>query len=174
MFDIEACQFVGYITKTIGFKGILQIKIENHFNTELFEETNSVFLFLNGLLVPFKIEELEFTPNTANIKLFRFDSIEQVQSLRGKKVYVKIDSKQKSQNPITSELESYIGYKIEDVKHGLIGEIIDFKKIPKNPIFEVKTTEKTIFIPANSVFFVKINNKKQVIKVNMPEGIYDI
>ena len=84
---IEDSFYVGYITKTKGLKGEVQVFFEYPDPQDL--DLDTIFLEMNGKLVPYFVSECAFQPNqTANIYLEDVDVIEKAEKLVRKKVYL--------------------------------------------------------------------------------------
>ena len=84
---IEDCFYIGYITKTKGLKGEVQIYFEYDDPAEL--PLDSVFAEINGKLVPFFISSFKLQNNqTGNFYFDDIDTIEKAEALVRKKLYL--------------------------------------------------------------------------------------
>ncbi|OYZ56265.1 MAG: 16S rRNA processing protein RimM, partial [Sphingobacteriales bacterium 24-40-4] len=119
---IEDCFYIGYITKTKGLKGEVQIYFEYDDPTEL--PLDSVFAEINGKLVPFFISSFKLQNNqTGNFYFDDIDTIEKAEALVRKKLYLPNKLK-----PVRDEDEFLItdlkGFIVHDETAGELGEII--------------------------------------------------
>ena len=171
--DSENVYWLGTISKSRGADGSIVLKLDDKIS-ERFYEMESVFLEIEGLLVPFFINVAE--PFDQNNILLNLDSVttkNQCKDLIGCKVYthlsdVKIPNKKKSQ------YNYLIGFSLWDHKYGNVGEITEILFYPNNPVFQVKQDQKEIFVPLHEDIIIEINSQKKLVKVNLPEGLLDL
>ncbi|MCL4141826.1 UNVERIFIED_CONTAM: hypothetical protein GTU68_061732 [Idotea baltica] len=87
----EECYFLGKITKPHGLKGevILWMDVDV---PELYEEMDSVFLDVNGELVPYFFENLQIRGKKSIAKFEDIETIEETESIINCEVYLPIDN----------------------------------------------------------------------------------
>ena len=171
--DPENVYCLGTISKTRGAAGSIVLKLDNNIS-ERFYEIESVFLEIEGLLVPFFINIAELL-DQKNI-LLNFDSVKtenQCKDLIGCKVYTEF-SDVIIPDKKTSQYNYLIGFTLWDQKYGNVGKITDILFYPGNPVFHVKQDQKEIFVPLHEDLIIEIDSHKKLIKVNMPEGLLEI
>lgn len=171
--DRENVYPLGIISKTRGSTGALILKLNNKIS-EKFYELGSVFLEIEGLLVPFFINSAE-SLDQKNI-LLNLDSVEtkkQGEKLTGSKVYTEL-SDIVSDEKEDLQYNYLIGYNIFDEKFGDFGVINEILSYSTNTLFKVMSGEKEIIIPLHEDFILSIDSKKKIIKVNLPEGLPDL
>lgn len=168
----EESFYIGYITKTKGLKGEVQL----FFEFEEYEELDLDVLFfeLNGKLVPFFVASYKLYENKTG--LFYFDDVDHVdkaQPLLKKKAYLPLSKK-----PERDEDEFYYtdlkGFIAVDETLGELGEIIEINEYPQQFVATVSYQNKEILFPLNEDFIVEIDDEEHVITLDLPEGLLDI
>ena len=174
MIGETSCQFIGVISKPVGNKGFLQIKIAENADTDLLFNTNSVFLLLDGLFVPFMLEEVEVLSKSAIMKIAGVNTIDKARQYSDIKVYIQESFSDDDTDSDESNQENILGYEVVDVQSGYIGKIRSVNHIPENPLLEVDYKNRTILIPAHDDFIENIDDTLRVIYVKLPEGFLEI
>ena len=167
----EDCFLLGTLVKTHGYGGNLLIKVNEPYQGTL-EILESIFLFIDGILVPFFIEEIEeFSSSSYLIKIDEINSKDEAVVFIGKDVYV---PKEKFENVNTSDenIPSLLGYELQSSSNKKFGIIEDIREIPGNPIFIVKYQDGETMVPANEELILEINHKDKIISMIIPEGLF--
>ncbi len=163
----------GKLTRTHGYQGqlILRASIDAGLDKDKVE---SVFLMIDGIPVPFFVEEL----SEKNFPLFiiRFEGIDKEDlalKLVGTEVYI---SESHIINERSDELSfrNFLGFILEDQDKHIIGEITDFLDIPGNSLFAVKHEGKEVWIPVNPGLILGIETENKIIKLEIREGLINI
>lgn len=163
--------YLGYISRKHGYKGALNIKLDVTSFKEL-KELDFLFIDLNKNLVPFFIEELSFKNNNFIIvKLEDINDEFDVDPLIGKSCYIDSEKAPKNDELL---IRSYIGYSVKDSNHGNIGIIEDIISNTAQDIFQINFEGKQILIPIIEEFIEKIDKEKNIIYLNVPNGLIDI
>lgn len=172
MLKKEDCYRLGTIIKTHGIKGELVIRL-NYLIAEDIIEMESVFLEVEGLLVPFFIEDIHsVSSQSCIIKFERLDTEEKALEFTGCNVY---SDNIKPENPdATATPEQFTGYSIKDSETGFSGEISEVLDVTDNPLFRVLHEGREQLIPAQQEFIIRIDTKKKIIFVRLPGGLLDI
>ena len=135
-----------------------------------------VFIYFDGLPVPFYIESFTKRGNTkALIRLTDICSMEDVEEIAGKAVYIEADE----MGELTLEEDGYaalVGWMVltpaeegEDLYE--IGEITEFYDIPNNPCIEVETENGAVMIPLHEDFILGLDPEYQEIIMQIPTGL---
>ncbi|MFA5782686.1 MAG: ribosome maturation factor RimM [Bacteroidales bacterium] len=181
----EDCFQLGHISKTHGYKGEL-IFLSNGENLINFTEQESVFIEINGQLIPFIIDSIHPSGNfTAIVRLRDINIEEKARALVKCRIFIPLSMlpKQKapSPKPVVSKAEPFQapnsklkGFKVIDDTHGEIGEVKSILEICQQLLLEIKNGTKEILIPANEEIIYKIDKKNKTIYINAPEGLIDI
>ena len=141
-----------------------------------------VFIFFDGLPVPFFIESFQKRGQTkALVRLTDIRSQEDVEEIAGKGIFI-----EESNLPEMSlEEDGYaalVGWTVlmpaEDAGHDTeegalyeVGEITDFMDIPNNPCIEVETINGAVMIPLHEDFIISLDPEYQEIIMTIPEGL---
>lgn len=169
---VEDGFYIGYITKTKGLKGELQLFFEYPEPDKL--ELDTLFLEINGKLIPFFVNQLKRQPNqTANIYLEDVDVVEKAEKLVRKKVYLP-NSKKPEKDPDEFLITDLKGFLVIDETHGELGEIVDIHEYPQQFVAVVPHQFREILFPLNDEFIVEIDAEKGILHVNLPEGLIDL
>lgn len=168
----EESFYIGYITKTKGLKGEVQL----YFEFEAYEdlELAVVFADMNGKMVPFFVESYKLYPNQTG--LFYFDDIDHIdkaQTLVKKKIYMPLD-KMPARDEDDFTYEDLEGYLVSDETHGELGKIIAINEYPQQFVATVLYQEKEILFPLNEDMIVEIDEDEKTLLVDLPEGLLDI
>ena len=138
-----------------------------------------VFIFFDGLPVPFFIESFTKRGNTkALVRLTDICSMEDVEEIAGKAVYIEEDNLPE----MSLEEDGYaalIGWMVltpedaSDMDSDLyeIGEITDFIDIPNNPCIEVETENGAVMIPLHEDLILSVDPEYQEIIMQIPAGL---
>lgn len=169
---IEDSFYIGYITKTKGLKGEVQVFFEYPEPEDLDLET--IFIEINGKLIPYFVSEIALQANqTANIYLEDVDVIEKAQKLVRKKVYLPNTAKPE-RNPDEFLITDLKGFIVIDVNRGELGEITDIHEYPQQFVAVVPHQFREIMFPLNDDLIQEIDQEKGILKVNLPEGLIDL
>lgn len=167
------CKLLGTISKPHGYKGHMVLIAENDL-PENFEKWESVFVEIDGLLVPFLFKDINHTHNDSAIIQFEdYENIDLIEQLIHCRVYVPHNKfkKKKGHNLDVSGIE---GYKVIDKHHGDIGvaeEILDYNQ---NLLLRILKGKKEILIPIQDSIIESVDDKAKTIHINAPEGLIDI
>ena len=141
-----------------------------------------VFIIFDGLPVPFYIESFTKRGNTkALVRLTDISSMEDVEEIAGKAVYIEDDQAQEMSLEedgfaalvgwmvLTPEIPDQVG----DDEMSLIevGEITEFYDIPNNPCIEVETENGAVMIPLHEDLILSIDPEYQEIIMQIPAGL---
>jgi 16S rRNA processing protein RimM len=64
-----------------------------------------------------------------------------------------------------------IGLKVSTVDHKFLGKIVDIMRTGSNDVYVVSNESKEVLIPAIKSVIVEIDLNKQVMRVDLPEGL---
>lgn len=165
------CFEIGYITKTRGLKGEVQVYLQVD-APEAYSEMESVFLEINKKLVPFFIDRIQINQNLAYIFFEDIDSIEKAKELLKKKVFLRLEDKPEDDLPHPAQ--SFVGYQVSDLEKGMIGTISEILEMPQQQIAVLRPEEKEILFPLNKELIRDIDHSKKILYVVLPEGLLDI
>jgi 16S rRNA processing protein RimM len=167
------CDKVGFFKKTHGVSGELVLEYEPQFEISI-ENADRFFVELEGLLVPFFIAEDGFRFKTENSAILTFDGVESekyAKRMVGSSVFLfKNEIIVMSDELSDSELLDYL---LVDEKLGEIGIIDQIDNYSGNIVFTVNSKGKELLVPFNEDFLLEIDMQNKVIKLRLPEGLFD-
>ena len=168
----EEAFYIGYVTKTRGLKGEVQVFFEFDEYEQL--EFDVVFADMNGKLVPYFVASAKLQANKTGY--FNFDDadhIDKVQPLLKKKLYLPL-----AQMPEREEGEFFYtdfkGYLAIDETLGELGEILEVNEYPQQFVATVMYKETEILFPLNEDFIVEYDEDEKTLTLNLPEGLLDV
>ena len=163
---------LGRITKLSGYEGAVAVKLEKIF-TENIPRMESVFLEIEGRPVPFFISEMEYTgADILKLSFEGYNSIEKVSEFIGCNVFLTTSAKSKDKIP---ESQNLIGYLVTDHENKEIGSISEI--IANNGqwlLNVISSARKNILIPFHEHFIVRIDKKRKLVIMNIPDGLLEI
>lgn len=158
---------IGKLGKAHGIKG----EVTMHVDDDVFDRVDAEYLILelDGILVPFFMEEYRFKTNeTALIKFDGIDTLERARELTGSDVYFPRNMATSDENDELSYAQ-LVGYTIINANDGKeVGEIALIDEQTINIMFEL--TDGTL-IPASEELITDIDTEKKTITLNIPEGL---
>ena len=165
--------FVGKIVKKFSFKGVLLVKLDAD-NPEEFIHMESVFVDLNGTLVPFFIEDLAL--HKTELLRIQFEDVYDeptADALIGCDLYLPLSLLPK----LTGNKFYYhevIGFTVIDQTHGDIGQIIGVNDQTAQALFEINYRNKEILIPIIDEFILSVDRNNKTITVKTPDGLLEL
>ena len=165
----EDCSKIGYLSKPHGIEGNMILRLNGNFAEEI-EPGESLFVEIDGTLVPFFIEEITPMGEKAILKLEFINSKPIAERYSSCNAYFKIRSEFfKKESP-----GLYLSWMFEDEVSGKCGEIKDYSDNDINPSYIVDIEGKEALIPVSEDFISRIDIKDKKIYMKLPEGLLDI
>ena len=170
---------IGYVTKTHGIKGELNVRLDTDFNPEDFRF--AVF-DMDSIFVPFEIDYSRGKGDDIRlVRLEGVDSVEEARSFVAKTFYVLLrelkehpgydDASADEQGLYLSDL---VGYDLFDENGERVGEIVGYNDDTQNYLLEVKLPDgRKIYIPYVDEWLVDLNQDENRIAFTLPNGIID-
>lgn len=162
---------IGVINKPHGVKG----EVSFSFTDDIFdrvEDCDYLILMMDGILVPFFWEEYRFkSDNVALVKFEGIDTAERARMFTNVEVYFP-KKYMDEQDEITS-WNFFVGFQVNDVRHGALGEIVDVDDATMNVLFVIEKEGEELLLPAHEEFILDLDKKNRVLTVEIPEGLLD-
>ncbi len=169
MIRLEDCYKIGRLGKTHGVKGEISMLIDD----DVFDRTDAdyVVLMVDGILVPFFIEEYRFkTDSNVIMKFCDIDSMERAAELTGCDVYFPRELSDDGEDGPT--LAAIVGYSIIDKATGrTVGTISGVDDSTANTLFEMADGR---LIPATDELIAGIDQQKRTLTMQLPEGLLEL
>ena len=168
----EEAFYIGYITKTKGLKGEVQLYFEFDAYEDL--DLDVIFADMNGKMVPFFVESHKLYPNSTGLFYFEdIDHIDKAQALLKKKMYLPL-TKMPERGEDDFTYNDLNGFMVTDETHGELGEILEVNEYPQQFVATVLYQEKEILFPLNEDMIVEIDEDEKTLLVDLPEGLLDL
>lgn len=161
---------IGVINKPHGIKG----EVSFTFTDDIFDRVDCDYLILlmDGILVPFFMEEYRFRSDTvALVKFEGIDTAEQARRFTNVEVY--FPKKFMDEQEDVTSWNFFIGFRVEDVHHGYLGEITNVDDTTLNVLFAIEKDGEELLLPAHEEFIIGLDRAKKVMKVNVPDGLIE-
>lgn len=163
---------IGKIAKPEGIKGFLRPDIDTEFEKSLLRSP-FVFIFMDGLPVPFKVLECKPDKNYI-VKLKDIDSPEVASRLTNLTIGLHRKHVLVHKKVTTIGLDKWLGYTIvcEDATVGLIKEMAKFPG-QIMAVIEIQNGQ-IIHIPMIEEWIVKTDSDRKIIEMNLPSGLLEV
>ena len=141
---------IGIFNKPHGVKG----EVSFTFTDDIFDRVDCEYLvcLLDGIFVPFFIEEYRFrSDTTALVKLEGVDTAEKARMFTNVEVY--FPKKYVEQDDETEDIPTwnfFIGFKVKDVRHGDLGEIVAVDASTMNVLFAIEKDGEELLLQRQS------------------------
>ena len=169
MIKQEEVYRIGRLGKTHGVKGEVSLQ----FDDDIFDRVDADYLVLelDGILVPFFIEEYRFRSDTvALIKFEDVDTQQRANELTGCDVYFPRALAADDEGEVSLSL--LVGFDLVEANGGTtIGRIAAIDDTTANLLFEL---EDGRLIPANDDLIRDIDTQRKTIKMEIPEGLLEL
>ncbi|MCI6558806.1 MAG: ribosome maturation factor RimM [Prevotella sp.] len=170
MIKLDDVYKIGRIGKPHGIKGELTMMVED----DVFDRVEGEYLILliDGILVPFFIEDYRFrSEQSALVKFCDIDTQERASELTGCDVFFP-RSLSDSDDTDTLTWQEAIGYQVADDNSGkTLGTISYIDTSTANTLIEL---DNGMLIPAAYEIIKDINTEQRLITMSLPEGLMEI
>ncbi|MBK6777457.1 MAG: 16S rRNA processing protein RimM [Flavobacteriales bacterium] len=167
--DRDSLHRLGRLGKPWGHQGDLCVHLET-VEPEEIQHAGSLFVDIEGQLVPFFFTKLR---DKGRELLIKFDEIEDPQAasvLVGRDIYAPpghlADGSDESWDP-----EEFIGCIVMDDEHGELGEVTGLEGTDENPVLVVLHGEKEVLIPVTDDIIIGLDPEQNIIQVRTPAGL---
>lgn len=171
----EECFYLGYIIKTIGIEGELAVFLDVD-DPEAYDTMESVFVDIEGKLVPFFIEEITIKSNKGDA-LIRLEEVEDVESARHicqRDMYLPLEYLPPLPDDEKFYYHDLAGFQAIDKEGreiGIIDQIFDY---PGNPVFSITKKDKEVLIPVADELIMQIDKENKIIVLDPPDGLLEL
>ena len=164
---------IGKLGKPHGVKGEVRMLCTD----DIFDrvESDCLILEIDGILVPFFMEEYRFrSDERVLVKFADIDTEAQARELTGCEVYFSREQADRHEGEATwAEL---VGYALVDARRDtLVGTITRVDDTTINILFEVETADgREVLVPASEELVEQVDKTRHRIHVRVPEGILEL
>ncbi len=163
---------IGFCKKPHGIKGELKVQIDEEYRDD-FLRAKVIFMHISGREVPYFIENIR-TGNHVLMKLEDIDTPEAAIALAGKEMFLRHEDVSTIENEEEAGYEELIGYQLIDTKIGSVGAIADVVEFPQQMMAVVYYQEREVLIPLSEHLIAAIDDEKQTITMELPDGLLDL
>ena len=160
---------IGKIGKPHGVCG----EVTMMFADDVFDrdDADCLMLSIDGILVPFFMEEYRFRSDTvALVKFEDYDTSEQASALCGSEVFFPHSLTPEAEPEDEYTWRYFTGFQLIEEEHGLLGTIDHVEDSTANVLFMVGD----LLIPAAEDFVTDIDHKGRRITMRLPHGLLDL
>ncbi|MBK6345092.1 MAG: 16S rRNA processing protein RimM [Bacteroidales bacterium] len=170
---MEGYFYLGKILKLHAAKGALLIHLDTD-SPENYTELESVFVQMNGQLIPFFIESLEHRHNNNAVVSFAdIDSTDQASMLISCALFLPLTMLP----PLTGTRFYYHevkGFSVMDENFGEAGIIEEVLEYPHQAVLRVLLKGKEILIPITDEIILEVDRETRTIRTRAPEGLIEL
>ncbi len=163
---------IGQIIKPHGINGEMSFS----FSSDIFDREDVLYFVLDmqGILVPFFLEEYRFKGSTTGLlKLEGVNSADAAAEFAGLTIYLPKKYLEKVDDA-EIELDYFTGFSLVDAEKGLLGVISEVDQTTDNVLFVIPSSDDEMLIPAGEEYIEDIDHEKKIIYVRLPEGLLDL
>lgn len=170
--DINACYYLGKITKKHGYKGNVIIHLDTD-EPELYDTLESVFIEQNGKLIPFFFESAQ--PYQGDKLLVKIEDVEgdEVDRFINRSLYLPLSTLPKLEGT-SFYYHEIIGFTIFDQSNTEIGTIKNVNDSAAQAYFEVDVDGKEILIPMIDEWILELDRENKAMLIQIPDGLLEI
>ncbi|GAB1307950.1 ribosome maturation factor RimM [Urechidicola sp. KH5] len=169
----DDCFYLGKIVRKHSFRGEVVIKLDTD-EPHLYENLESVFVQHGANLIPFFMEKtLLQKGNQLRVKFEGVDTEADAEALMKSSIYLPLSLLPKLEGN-KFYFHEVIGFQLEDVNQGIVGEITGINDTTAQPLFEVDREGVELLIPMIDHFIKKVDRSNRTILVETPEGLIDL
>lgn len=161
---------IGVINKPHGVKG----EVSFTFTDDIFDRVDCdyLILLLDGIFVPFFIEEYRFrSDNAALVKFEGIDTAEKARMFTNVEVF--FPSKYMDEEDAIGSWNFFVGFTVIDEIHGNLGQIVAVDDSTMNVLFVIEKDGEEVLLPAHEEFLKNIDAKGKIVYAQIPEGLLE-
>lgn len=164
---------IGSLTRTHGVRG----EVAFQFTDDVWDrvEADYLFLRLDGLLVPFFLEEWRFrSDNVALLKFEDIDSADDARRIVGTEVYFPKDLTPEDLDEEELEWQHFTGFEVWQ-DDSLLGTVTSVLDQTANVLLVVTTPDDhELLIPAHEDFILEADHRQRRLLVSVPEELLNL
>ena len=158
---------IGVIGKTHGVKGELNFSFDDDVFYRV--DTDYLVLMVDGILVPFFIDEYRFRTDDRALILFTdIDTTDKAQLLVGAEVFFPYALADKSREEVM-QWQDFVGFSIND-----LGKVTGVDDSTENVLFEISDADHDYLIPAAEELITDIDYDNRKITMDIPSGLLEL
>ncbi|MDO4695144.1 ribosome maturation factor RimM [Porphyromonas sp.] len=165
----------GHIRKTHGHKGAMVLTLESDVLLDI--DPEFIFIEIDGIPVPFRIEEFSGTKDHLITKVGRISSSEEADKYRDAQVYISKSTYDEQINIEDMEhlsLYHLVGYKIYHSSGSEIGTLSAIDENTANILLIVENSDRDIYIPFVEEWITRLDHKNRALEINCPTELLQL
>ena len=168
----EDCYFLGKITRRHGLQGNVFLKLDTD-QPEMYNKLDSIFIEINGLLVPFFVAKQSWSKGDTLIISYKNSTEALVDQTIGRDVFMPLSTLPKlSGNKFY--YHEVIGFEIREEDGKTCGNIVSINDQTAQHYFILNLAGKEIIIPIIKDWILELNREEKYLKMQLPEGLMDV
>lgn len=169
--SLQDLKKIGSTNRSHGYKGQLHC-LTDLSDTRILKKAQFLFIRINGLPVPFFIEEISVNGNEFYVKFEDVNDESSARKLTGKEIFAeKVKEKKKDDYLTWSDL---VGFTAIDHQHGEIGELVEVVEYPMQFIGRCFSGGNEVLLPLNEETVTGIDEEGKIVHLELPDGLLDI
>lgn len=173
MIQLDECFYLGYVKKTNGVKGAIEVNLDVD-DPGKYKKKGSLLLLIKNNLTPFSIKEFSIRPKTILIQLKEVNDMDAAQELVGTSIYMPLTELPPLKGKNKFYFHEVIGFTAIDTVHGNIGTIADIVDLTSQAVIQIKNGSKEILVPMIDDFIVEVKKDTKEFILSTPEGLVDM
>lgn len=159
---------IAKILKSNGTLGAVLMGFRD-FSPEEINTEEPVFIYFDGLPVPFFIEELSPKGNRAVVRLTGVRNLKDAEEIVGQAVWAEESALPEYDND-SDDPSVFVGWAVFD-NGSKVGEVSGIEDIPGNLCIYIQTNDGEAMIPLHEDFVESIDEDARTLYLNLPEGL---
>jgi len=163
---------VGAVTSTHGVRGEVKV-FPTTDDAKRYSKLKEVLLGEGDAAKLLHIEGVKYFKNLVIVKFKEYNSLNEVEAIKGKNLYVTRDNavKLKKDEYFVADL---IGLKVIDEHKNLSGELVDVMTTGANDVYIIELEDgRELLLPAIKECILDVDFEEEIIKINVLEGLLD-
>ena len=158
---------IGRLLKPYGIRGEITLLFDREEYADI--DTDYYFLEIDGMFVPFFVEEMRFhTDATARVKFEGITNEDAAGRYAGLLVFLPREVVPDSTGAAALHWDQFLGYAVHDHVLGYIGRIESVDASTLNVLFRVTHGEEEYLIPATEDFITGVDESGKTVRMELP------
>ena len=170
--SIDECFLLGYVIKRHALKGEVSILLDVD-DPLTYSELESVFIELDGKLVPFFVDKINIKGDKAVVQFEDINTLEAAEELKGSKLYLPLTLLPQL-GGTSFYYHEVIGFTLKDLQAGQIGIKKDIYTGSGQELLAVTYKGNEILIPISDQILHAVDRDLKEMTVAIPDGLLEI
>lgn len=163
---------IGRLQKSHGIKGEITLFFDESAYADI--ETEFYFLDIESIFVPFLIEEITITGETAGrVKFEDIDDETSASRFSNIEIYIRRDDLPELADSTAAGWNYLVGFSVFDQNNSELGTIDHVDTSTINNLFILKNGDDELLIPATEDFIIEVDEEEKKVFMRLPDGLID-